>query len=297
MIRRRNALNREQEEHERKMSEVNRRIHTLETDLNRLKRQQDQSMDRLMQAKAKQVKATQQVGRLDGEIARKAAEVAAAAAQVQDSVDKASSICGRIEDVEHPSYYNAQIHELNHRMTVEKAQFDHMDLCELELDVQEKAGKLNQKAIEFKNLSDNVHHVSAMLVKRKLKWAALRKEIATRTSLGFNKFMMKRDFAGKLKFDHTGQRLDVAVVRNKEGGTKLSVVNDMKQLSGGERSFTQVSLLMALGECIECPFRVMDEFDVFMDSINRTLTLKLLIETAKTEATKQFIFVTPNDLR
>ncbi|RHY13795.1 hypothetical protein DYB36_007959 [Aphanomyces astaci] len=185
-----------------------------------------------MQAKAKQVKATQQVGRLDGEIARKAAEVAAAAAQVQDSVDKASSICGRIEDVEHPSYYNAQIHELNHRMTVEKAQFDHMDLCELELDVQEKAGKLNQKAIEFKNLSDNVHHV-----------------------------------------------------------------NDMKQLSGGERSFTQVSLLMALGECIECPFRVMDEFDVFMDSINRTLTLKLLIETAKTEATKQFIFVTPNDLR
>ncbi|RQM30635.1 hypothetical protein B5M09_010934 [Aphanomyces astaci] len=222
-----------------------------------------------MQAKAKQVKATQQVDRLDGEIARKAAEVATAAAQVQDSVDKASSICGRIEDVEHPSYYNAQIHELNHRMTVEKAQFDHMDLCELELDVQEKAGKLNQKAIEFKNLSDNVHHVSAMLVKRKLKWAALRKEIATRTSLGFNKFMMKRDFAGKLKFDHTGQRLDVAVVRNKEGGTKLSV----------------------------CPFRVMDEFDVFMDSINRTLTLKLLIETAKTEATKQFIFVTPNDLR
>ncbi|ETV68991.1 hypothetical protein, variant 2 [Aphanomyces astaci] len=337
MIRRRNALNRDQEEHERKMSEVNRRIHTLETDLNRLKRQQDQSMDlehdnpelavistdlstlqatersihtrlnelkdqtmglyqRLMQAKAKQVKATQQVDRLDGEIARKAAEVATAAAQVQDSVDKASSICGRIEDVEHPSYYNAQIHELNHRMTVEKAQFDHMDLCELELDVQEKAGKLNQKAIEFKNLSDNVHHVSAMLVKRKLKWAALRKEIATRTSLGFNKFMMKRDFAGKLKFDHTGQRLDVAVVRNKEGGTKLSVVNDMKQLSGGERSFTQVSLLMALGECIECPFRVMDEFDVFMDSINRTLTLKLLIETAKTEATKQFIFVTPNDL-
>jgi len=52
-----------------------------------------------------------------------------------------------------------------------------------------------------------------------------------------------------------------------------------------------------IGESIECPFRVMDEFDVFMDSVNRNMTLQLLIDTAKMDRKKQFIFVTPNDLR
>ncbi|KAH9094769.1 hypothetical protein Ae201684P_010009 [Aphanomyces euteiches] len=168
-------------------------------------------------------------------------------------------------------------------MNVEKAKFDHMDLDELELDVEEKGKKYEHKAAQFEKFSRNVDRIAAMLSERKMKWEALRKEIAHRTSMGFNKYMIKRNFAGRLKFDHTNQRLDISV-------------NDMKQLSGGERSYTQVALLMALGECIECPFRVMDEFDVFMDSINRTQTLKLLIDTAKEEATKQFIFVTPNDL-
>jgi structural maintenance of chromosomes protein 6 len=43
----------------------------------------------------------------------------------------------------------------------------------------------------------------------------------------------------------------------------------VKLLSGGERSYATLSLLIALGEAVECPFRVMDEFDVFMDAISR----------------------------
>ncbi|ETV90947.1 hypothetical protein H310_14361 [Aphanomyces invadans] len=369
-IERGNAMHREQEAHERHLQDTSRTIHTLETELNRAKRQQDQSMDtsigdttvlddekieieyemttmhtrlqtlneelehgdpniaaitnelselqtqehcirttlndtkeramalyqRLMQSIAKKLKATQHAEKHEADINDKTRDVQAMEAQVEDSIAKATTICPRLKiKFEHPSYYNTQIKELTHRLSVEKAQFDNMDLAELEIDVQEKRGKLNQKALEFQAFSDNVHQVSAMLVERKLKWAALRKEIATRTSMGFNKYMKHRNFAGKLKFHHDDQRLDIAVVAN-DGGTKLSIVNDMKQLSGGERSYTQVALLMALGECIECPFRVMDEFDVFMDSINRTQTLQLLIDTAKTEKTKQFIFVTPNDL-
>lgn len=41
----------------------------------------------------------------------------------------------------------------------------------------------------------------------------------------------------------------------------------MKQLSGGERSFATVAFALALGGETDTPFRAMDEFDVFMDSV------------------------------
>lgn len=44
---------------------------------------------------------------------------------------------------------------------------------------------------------------------------------------------------------------------------------DLKGLSGGERSFVTAALVMSLWEVMEQPFRMMDEFDVFMDMMNR----------------------------
>jgi chromosome segregation ATPase len=72
--------------------------------------------------------------------------------------------------------------------------------------------------------------------------------------------------------------------------------NDVKALSGGERSFTTLSLLLAIGESLETPFRVMDEFDVFLDPVARKLALETLIKISKEMEHRQFIFITPQDL-
>ena len=74
---------------------------------------------------------------------------------------------------------------------------------------------------------------------------------------------------------------------------------DVRQLSGGERSFTTLCLLLALGHVVDSPFRVMDEYDVFLDEMSRKITLDQITEYALDvkQSSKQFIIITPNNLK
>ena len=60
--------------------------------------------------------------------------------------------------------------------------------------------------------------------------------------------------------------------------------------------YRTIALLLALGEMLETPFRVMDEFDVFLDSVTRKLIIDTLIEVGKAMSHRQFIFITPQDV-
>ncbi|KAF9564176.1 hypothetical protein CPC08DRAFT_272145 [Agrocybe pediades] len=78
--------------------------------------------------------------------------------------------------------------------------------------------------------------------------------------------------------------------------TQGAAEKDPKSLSGGEKSFSTICLLLSLWECIGCPLRCLDEFDVFMDAVNRRISMKMMIDTANTSDKKQYILITPQDM-
>ena len=55
-------------------------------------------------------------------------------------------------------------------------------------------------------------------------------------------------------------------------------------MSGGEKSYATICLLLSLWEAISSPIRALDEFDVFMDSINRRISMKMMVGCASASA-------------
>jgi len=65
-------------------------------------------------------------------------------------------------------------------------------------------------------------------------------------------------------------------------------------LSGGEKSYSQLCLILSLWHFMTTPFRCLDEWDVFLDSVNRaTIGAELARFAASKEGTHQFIFLSP----
>ena len=114
-------------------------------------------------------------------------------------------------------------------------------------------------------------------------------------SLKFTNYVHSRNFSGNLKFDHDKKSLDVIVQPNKVRGGASEAATDLKSLSGGERSFSTVSFLLSLWGIVESPILFLDEFDVFMDQINRSFAMDLIVDAARESLNGQYMFLTPQD--
>ena len=135
------------------------------------------------------------------------------------------------------------------------------------------------------------------------------------------RYMKRKGHLGQVKVNRDSRTLDIKVVvhgsqqqqqgQQQQGqgqqatgpgnaaGTNAArtKVKDLRQLSGGERSFTTVCFALALGEFTSCPFRALDEFDVFMDAVARRASMASLFETAALAPHLQFVLLTPQDVR
>lgn len=273
----------------------------VENALNKLQGELEQRYQALRTHKSKQMRLKRSLDEIENLIQANEEKHRTCQLECEQVCRKAQQHCNseqRIAVTESHEYYGKKLTHIQQKIDRERQRFEGMNLTDLAVDKEEKTLQFERQKTILDRYVENLQELRQMLQERQSMWKLLRNEIAHRSSMEFNRLMLNNNFAGKLKFSHSGGTLEITVVQNDQAATtRASRITNMKELSGGERSYTQISLLIALGQCIECPFRVMDEFDVFMDAVNRDMAIQLLVQAAKREFGKQFIFVTPNDLR
>lgn len=94
--------------------------------------------------------------------------------------------------------------------------------------------------------------------------------------------------------NHKNKELDIKVepdlARDSDSG------RETKTLSGGEKSFSTICLLLSIWEAMGSPIRCLDEFDVFMDNVNRATSMSMMIQAARRSVGRQFILITPQSM-
>lgn len=156
----------------------------------------------------------------------------------------------------------------------------------------------------FRTENSLAEELLACLRTRRGRWTYFRSAISQRARCEFMNLLRERAFRGQMRFDHITKQLDLQVEpdatrrisastshgkRNSDGAEGRQT----KTLSGGEKSFSTICMLLALWEAMGSPIRCLDEFDVFMDSVNRDISMKMMIGAARQSIGRQYILITP----
>lgn len=107
----------------------------------------------------------------------------------------------------------------------------------------------------------------------------------------FEDSMEVRGFKGKLNMDFNERTLELMVKTKRDDKNRT-----VESLSGGEKSYTQIALLLSIWRTMNSRIRGLDEFDVYMDSVNRSISIKLLLHELSRYPKSQNIFITPQDI-
>ncbi|KAM3421934.1 Structural maintenance of chromosomes protein 6 [Cercospora zeina] len=153
---------------------------------------------------------------------------------------------------------------------------------------------LSEAKNETKMMKQTADTLKSTLTERRRRWGLFRKYISMRTRIQFNYLLSERNFRGRVLLDHSEKKLDIHVEPDM---TKASDSGrQAKTLSGGEKSFSTICLLLSIWEAMGSPIRCLDEFDVYMDSVNRAQSMGLMIQTARRSVGRQFILITPQSM-
>ncbi|KAJ7677433.1 P-loop containing nucleoside triphosphate hydrolase protein [Mycena rosella] len=167
---------------------------------------------------------------------------------------------------------------------------------EMTVEVNKAQAKLQNAETDLKQMTSLNKALKASLIIRLSRWQEFRRHIALRCKLVFGYHLSQRGYYGKVLFDHDKGTLQLKVQTDDQAATQGGRDKDPRSLSGGEKSFSTICLLLSLWESIGCPLRCLDEFDVFMDAVNRRISMKMMIDTANQSDKKQYVLITPQDM-
>ncbi|NWV42847.1 SMC6 protein, partial [Grantiella picta] len=146
---------------------------------------------------------------------------------------------------------------------------------------------------KVKNLRRFIAVLDEVMTERLKVYRQFLRCISMQCKLHFEHLLRLRGCSGNIIFDHKNETLSITVQPREEEKASSS---DLRSLSGGERSFSTVCFILSLWNISESPFRCMDEFDVYMDMVNRRIAIDMILERADFQRHRQFILFTPQSM-
>ncbi|XP_009988372.1 PREDICTED: structural maintenance of chromosomes protein 6 [Tauraco erythrolophus] len=157
-------------------------------------------------------------------------------------------------------------------------------------DAKERYEDANSKV---KNLKKFIMLLEEIMTQRFKIYRQFLRLLSLRCKLYFDRLLRIRACSGKMLFDHKNETLSITIQPREEDRAAL---NDVRSLSGGERSFSTVCFVLSLWSITESPFRCLDEFDVYMDMVNRRIAVDMILKVADSQHHRQFILLTPQSM-
>lgn len=174
-------------------------------------------------------------------------------------------------------------------------------------EIEEAQHKLETLKTRIAKLDQFARQLDRSFNDRWTRWHLWRSVIALRARSLFTANLEHRGFSGSLSFDHESQGPDgrrrpgklLIKVQTEHGpgaSSKFNLQKETRALSGGEKSFSTICLLLSLWEAINCPIRCLDEFDVFMDSANRAISTRMIVDACKINRRVQYVLISPQSM-
>uniref|UniRef100_A0A668AI62 Structural maintenance of chromosomes protein 6 n=1 Tax=Myripristis murdjan TaxID=586833 RepID=A0A668AI62_9TELE len=211
---------------------------------------------------------------------------------VQTSVAKASEICPERTEVRRTAKsLDSEISRLKTKITTQQGQQG--DREEIVRQYHEALTNYKDMKHQVKNLNNFIKTLDNIISMRLKAYADLRRFLSARCKYYFDSMLAQRGYTGSMTFDHKNETLSITV---QPGAGNKADLSDMRSLSGGERSFSTVCFVLSLWAITEAPFRCLDEFDVYMDMVNRRISMDMMLKVAASQRNRQFIFLTPQSM-
>uniref|UniRef100_A0A3P8S3N0 Structural maintenance of chromosomes protein 6 n=1 Tax=Amphiprion percula TaxID=161767 RepID=A0A3P8S3N0_AMPPE len=212
--------------------------------------------------------------------------------ELETSVAKATEICPERMTVRRTAKsLDSELNRLKAKINTQQEQQG--DREEVVRQYHEALENYKNMAQQMKNLNSFIKSLDSVMNHRLQVYADLRRFLSARCKYYFDSMLAQRGYSGSMTFDHKNETLSISVQPGQGNKADLS---DMRCLSGGERSFSTVCFVLSLWAITEAPFRCLDEFDVYMDMVNRRISMDMMLKVAAGQRYRQFIFLTPQSM-
>eukprot|EP00793_Prasinoderma_coloniale_P001034 PRCOL_00006025-RA len=291
-------------------------IDGLKEQLDQLKERHEGAFDAMQKAKDRVVRARKKVIESEGAVRDAERELREAGQRAEEKEKEARGAEAKVtercprEDLEEAGgmpkksaqALSNDIKQIENRKRRAEAQLGEGSYDDVERRLKKQRKRERRTREAFEAAVQPYKKLRVALSDRTTRFKTAKDDVRKQVSHRFQETMMERGHQGEVDVDYENEALSLRIrlnlETNRSAGVEGKAVQNVRSLSGGEKSFSTLAFALGLGQLCDAPIRAMDEFDIFMDKVNRLVSTKELMRFAFQEQfrAKQFLLLTPNDM-